>query len=346
MKLSTTNNFDLIRLFAASQVAITHAGKHLNHQSAWIDMLSIFPGVPIFFFVSGFLIYGSYEKSLKNDRPLKNFFINRFLRLYPALWLCFFLSVAILLFSGYLKNANYKPADLFVWILTSNTFFQFYNPEFLRGFGVGAINGSLWTIAVELQFYLLTPFLFIVFQKGTVTIILVIALFALINFTNTYFNTKQTIPEQLVSVSFLPWLYMFMLGAITYKYKKVLDFISKIHLFYLILSLVLVYFLSKFAGLPWGNKINILGYFPLAALILKLAITKPSLSDRILNRNDISYGIYIFHMPIINYLVYKEVYGVEGYVIALVLTVLIAMLSWFFVERPALRMKKSQLRAN
>ena len=53
----TTNNFDLIRLFAASQVAITHASEHLGFNHPIIDAIAFLPGVPIFFFISGFLIY-------------------------------------------------------------------------------------------------------------------------------------------------------------------------------------------------------------------------------------------------------------------------------------------------
>ena len=56
-------------------------------------------------------------------------------------------------FSGYLDENLPSSRELFVWIGTQTTFFQFYNPEFLRAFGVGALNGALWTIAVELQFY-------------------------------------------------------------------------------------------------------------------------------------------------------------------------------------------------
>mgnify|MGYP001238677287 CR=1 FL=1 len=60
LKNSTRNNFDLLRLFAALQVALEHSSVHLQHSYAILDMLALFPGVPIFFFLSGYLIFGSY----------------------------------------------------------------------------------------------------------------------------------------------------------------------------------------------------------------------------------------------------------------------------------------------
>ena len=61
------NNFDLVRLFAAFQVALNHSIKHLKVGDgvfvAVNDLLKLFPGVPIFFFVSGFLISRSFERN-------------------------------------------------------------------------------------------------------------------------------------------------------------------------------------------------------------------------------------------------------------------------------------------
>lgn len=91
------NNFDLIRLFAATQVAVSHTAQHLKVEFDWLRIFSYFPGVPIFFFISGYLIYESYS-SIPNDK-LKVFVTNRFLRLYPALYLCFGLTlISIYLF--------------------------------------------------------------------------------------------------------------------------------------------------------------------------------------------------------------------------------------------------------
>ncbi len=68
------NNFDLIRLFAAFQVALVHVFHIMEIETAWVGsfilhLLYLFPGVPIFFFISGFLISRSYE----NNSCLRSF---------------------------------------------------------------------------------------------------------------------------------------------------------------------------------------------------------------------------------------------------------------------------------
>jgi peptidoglycan/LPS O-acetylase OafA/YrhL len=67
MRFETKNNFDLIRLIAATQVVLVHSSEHLlklsYSNSLVLSVLHFLPGVPIFFFVSGFLIASSYDKS-------------------------------------------------------------------------------------------------------------------------------------------------------------------------------------------------------------------------------------------------------------------------------------------
>ena len=94
-----------------------------------------------------------------------------------------------------------------------------------------------------------------------------------------------------------------------------------------------------------GNEINPLSYLLLAALVFRLAFTRPPLSDRLLHRNDVSYGIYIYHMPVINLLVHHGFVGSSWAVVAASLaTLLLAVASWFCIERPALRLKRLALR--
>ena len=100
---STNNNFNLIRLFAAMQVAIVHSAGYLNIDIQYLKFLDLLPGVPIFFFISGYLII----KSFRNNYKLKNFFYNRILRIYPGLYFCFFITVISIIISQYLKNIDY-----------------------------------------------------------------------------------------------------------------------------------------------------------------------------------------------------------------------------------------------
>lgn len=82
------NNFDLVRLLAALQVVVVHALMYLKPRGSFVHIarsgLELFPGVPIFFVISGLLISKSYEQS----DCIRNYYRNRCLRIYPGLWVC------------------------------------------------------------------------------------------------------------------------------------------------------------------------------------------------------------------------------------------------------------------
>ena len=342
----TINNFDLLRLFAASQVVLSHAIAYTEVSYSLLSFFSLLPGVPIFFFLSGFLIYGSYESSSENKNPIRNFYFKRVLRLYPGLWACLLFSIFLVWNSGYLENIALNIKEIALWFVAQMTAFQFHNPDFLRGFGVGALNGALWTISVELQFYLLVPLVYKLMQQKKMFIFSTIVIFIIFNISNTYLNDQDNIVLKLINVSFAPWFYMFLVGAFFAKFKKYISTVLSINIFILFVALVSIYFMSDYLGLGWGNKVNPIGYTLMVAIIIKLAYINPTLSDRILGRNDISYGVYIYHMPIINYILYIYGPGEVQFISAILGTLLLALLSWFLIERPALRLKNNALRKN
>lgn len=341
------NNFDLIRLLAALQVAFVHGYEHFGiHHNQWlISVLSIFPGVPIFFVVSGFLISASLERT----SSIQSYVKNRFLRIYPALWGCFLISVlTIFIF--------FKPqcsaTEFLKWVIAQVTIGQFYNPDFLRGYGVGVVNGSLWTIPVELQFYILLPFIYIIFNgikwNKAFVAIFVIALVIANQIFVGLLTADQTLLLKLFGVTVLPYLYMFFFGVLLQRNLWFIVRFLENKALYVFAAYLLSALMFSFIGLKFqGNYINPISALILSFLTISLAYTRVDVFGRILKGNDISYGVYIYHMVVVNVFVQVAMFAPEINLVAmLVLTVILALLSWKFIEKPALSLKKYSINGN
>src|SRR5579863_3316686 len=114
-RMPDRNNFDLIRLAAALQVAGTHTLPYFVPESrSWYPLrfIELFPGVPVFFFVSGFLI----SKSFENNSNLAEYARNRALRIYPGLIVCFLASLAAVALTGYFSAVHPTPMALLAWV--------------------------------------------------------------------------------------------------------------------------------------------------------------------------------------------------------------------------------------
>lgn len=344
---SHRNNFDLIRLIAAAQVAVVHAAEHLSLRlpvhDVTIRVLESFPGVPIFFGVSGFLISASWQRSASRGE----FFLNRALRIFPALWLCFALSVGLIAVSGYFATHPPQIAAAAIWAGTQLSFLQFYNPDFLRDWGIGAVNGSLWTIPVEMQFYLLTPLIVALFVRSRSLFWIVVAAFMVVNLAHTQILSAQLEWDglrKLAAVTFAPWIYMFMLGAAAnFCWSRIRSLIEGRFLFWL-LAYAAIAIANLFVDLG-AHSNHILPVFGvmLIGLTLSAAFTAPGTADRLLRRNDISYGLYIYHMPVYNFVLerFEDARPAAVWVLAAVFGISLA--SWLLIEKPALALKKHPL---
>jgi peptidoglycan/LPS O-acetylase OafA/YrhL len=350
--ISRENNFNIIRLLAALQVVFTHTLLHLEIRGNWLEYIGekfifYFPGVPIFFTVSGFLIYWSFENSNSN---LKKYFINRFLRLYPALWVCLILLVALLIydFPGD-KLAFARSNALLIWLGLQASFFQFYTPDLLRFWGVHTPNGSLWTIVVEIQFYLIVPFLYFIINKFRQKIdylpAILFTIFITLNLFVGSLNQDNTLVK-IATVSVFPYLFYFYFGVIAYKYWNKLKFLFEgqfLLWFTLYVSYIVVF--GNILGYSLKsyfiqNVFNLVTSLLLASLTLSAAFTKNSLSEKILRGNDISYGLYIYHMLVVNFFV-QRYWVADNYYFFLVflIVIILAWLSWRVIERKALMRK-------
>ncbi len=312
--------------------------------------MGVLPGVPIFFFLSGFLISRTYER----NPNLKDYFRNRALRLYPGLFICFLVSIGLVASTGYFAT-NPPPLPKFaVWAAAQLTAFQFYNPEFLRGYGCGVLNGSLWTISVELQFYLLTPLLYWVLKPnqtgGNTRLLAAAGLFVIANHLHQTLSSTfgENVGWKLIGVSFIPWLYMFLAGVLAQRnFDLVYRFTSGRGIAFAF-AYILFAFLMTTAGISsTGNAISFVLFAPLVLSAISLAYTQPTLAHRVLSNNDISYGLYIYHMPLVNFVIES---GYRGLVWAAFTTIFacffIASLSWLLVEKPSLKKKRNALKTS
>ena len=308
-------------------------------------IISYFPGVPIFFFVSGFLVPRSFEKLQGGLAGTYEFLKNRTLRLYPALWACFLVSVLSVYYSGYFDQIKFEFQSFSLWAIAQNSFAQFYNPEFLRGYGTGVLNGSLWTITVELQFYLLTPIMVFLFRKNVSAIVAVTLVFASFNLILNNAGVPDSTGAKLIWVSFVPWIYMFLLGYLVATSKRLFKGIHRLPLLAVLVAYCVVFYATE-NFIDGNNHIHPAATVLLSCLIIKVAYQKSNLSQKLLGKNDISYGVYIYHMPIVNLFLFVNFAWSTAVQIAVIYlaVILVAGASWFAIEKPALRLKKRSMR--
>ena len=357
------NNFDLIRLLAAVQVVVTHAIGHtplVMQLSPWgrqlFEALMLLPGVPVFFVISGFLIAKSFER---NPADVAGYFWRRGLRIFPALWVCLLVTLAVLGGFGFLQGEFLFSKTFAAWLAGQVSFLQFYNPEHFRGFGIGVANGALWTITVELQFYVFIPIIhYLTTARPLVRKWLVAALF-FISFASYCVMDHQVngpagfsgapIAYKLLHVTLIPHLWMFLLGIlIHWNFDRLRPWLEGRFLPYLLgyaAFMALLVTLIDHRSLPFY-----LAYLPsrilLALATIAAAYSARPLSQKLLGGTDISYGIYIYHSIVINVMVQLGWMGSFGAVTAVfVASVGLALLSWHLVEKPALACKAASPRA-
>ena len=337
------DNFNLIRLLAALQVFVVHSHNHFGIEGPLLTALNGVPGVPTFYFISGLLICGSYQRLRLHG--LRAFFTNRVLRIYPALWVCVALSILVVAATGYLYTQHFSSVHFILWLLGQGSIFQFYNPEFMRAFGVGVLNGVLWTITVELQFYALTPLLFWLLIRRRAWLLTVFVLSLALNVYFRHFLDWTRTEIKLLYVSFMPWVYMFILGFIAMYYREQAQrLIARLRLRYLIPAYVLSMLVIGPYEFNASNRINPVSFVLLAACLLKISTARlpiPQWLARFVARNDFSYGLYLYHMPIVNVLIFLGLFSPSANLaFAFAGTGIAAILSWYVVERPVLRHKR------
>ena len=328
------NNLNLIRMIAATAVLVSHAWP-ISSGIGTAEPLSALVGVKlgtlavyVFFAISGFLIARSFER----QPTVRRWLAARALRLFPGLAVVLFLTVLVLgpLVTA-LPTAEYftRPETLsYVPRNLSLAFLQYGLPGV---FGdqpyPEAINGSLWTLVHEVVCYggvLVLGLLGALRRTG-------LALFGFAGFAAAYVLVMVVLGPDRVHPKLAALCELalpFVMGTALYVWR------ARVRLHpVLLLGLVLAAALSRetplwmpalVAALTYG--VFLLGFAPGGPLLLYNRL------------GDYSYGVYIYAFPAQQLMMhlFQPMGPLQNIAFALPVTLALAVLSWTWVEKPAL----------
>jgi peptidoglycan/LPS O-acetylase OafA/YrhL len=289
-------NLQALRGISVVLVVLFHIGAPF-FTNGWI-------GVDIFFVISGFLMWHLYADKI-SEGQLREFYVKRLKRLLPALSVLILSSSLIFyfillpnerhLFINEIFSASFAFSNLYYWAEV-----QYFSSSQLRPL----LN--LWSIALELQFYLIFPILVILLKKSTLRFISILLLsvatfigLGLYSFQTSFF----TLPGR---------LWEFLLGMFVAHLKP--RQIRESKRFWMFkYFLVAVVILSTLV--PKDDKFKMLVQIAIAffsALYIMLGFN--GISTGVLVRSlskigDYSYSIYLIHFPLFILLGYTEFGG-------------------------------------
>jgi len=325
------NNFDSVRICLAFIVFLFHIYFLTKIQELqWISYI-FNPNFAVkgFFVISGFLVMKSYTTSTSNLEYAEK----RFRRIFPAYISAVLLSLCIGIFASDLSPIDFlKSNQTLNYFYTNAVFMNFIQPELPFTFldnPLQAVNGSLWTIKIEVMLYVCIPLIFYLFKKigsikSTLSLTL-ISIYFVYFFTYIYHGSYGLE----IARQFPGQLSFFILGAFFFVNIKKLSCI-KWAAFISFILLVLI-----------NDPYKRLFLEPLCYSIIVIYLSTSAFRNLNLGKfGDISYGIYLYHFPIIQFLIFSHVFEFNlwfGFFMAIFLTLLAASISWHLIEKRFLK---------
>ncbi|MEH7179426.1 acyltransferase family protein [Neobacillus vireti] len=327
------NNLDIIRFFAATLVILSHAyplttGNNASEPFAiWTNGGMTFGelAVAIFFVISGFLITQSFDRS-KN--PI-NYFKARTLRIFPGLIFVVLLSVFVLgpIMTEVSLMNYFKDRDTFEYLQTISLYWMQYDLPgvFEKNIWPAAVNGSLWTLWYEFFFYIVVAVLGVTRLLDRRVVLL-----GFILSTVLYFLGKGGFYTDLFRY--------FSAGMVVYLFRKQIylnGWFALLSFILMIISAIVGYFEYAF---------SIFGTY----LIFYVAFDSAVKFHNFGKFGDFSYGIYIYAFPIqqvMTHIFNNQLTPIENFLLSFPVTLVFAIISWYLVEKRALKYKKVSIKS-
>lgn len=326
--LNKGNSFDVIRYFFTLSIIIVHFCYLSDIEVFW--PISGATGVKVFFIISGFLIFYSHIEK----QSIKYYIEKRIRRILPP-----YISVVVLctiggLFITQLSIKDYiSDNETYKYLIANLGFLNFLQPTLPGVFEsnpITAVNGSLWTMKVEVMFYISVPFIFWLLKRyNKLCIMIIIFLIAAIYdiyFTKLYEQTGNNF-YLLIRKQFGSQLIYFYSGTFILLY---FDIFIKYLKYFFPLAIIISYFQYD------CFLLNYIEPLALATIIIGCAYNLKHL-NYIRKYDNISYGMYLYHFPITQAVVYyiephNTIY--IAFILSLLLTIIVSLISWFLIEKP------------
>jgi peptidoglycan/LPS O-acetylase OafA/YrhL len=332
-------------LFPEATAAISNVyimGETYNF-ALWIGFGGL--GVPLFFVLSGYLLASQLSQQKLSLSNVRRFYARRFLRIYPAVWVQFI----ILLF---IASSSLSFFDVFLNLILWVNLPPWMTPP---------LNGVWWTLPTELCFYLLLPFVIEMQRKAGIIALLVFSLFITVGWRTAviYFNQIEDYRKLIVVLDSIPGYLSTFIAGVSICFVKFKPTTNQRRLGFYIAGLI-------FIGLVYWLYNNIVGYWTghwmLATWNSFIGITiacgvyfilNPMPESKIISNNilvwvgEISFGIYLWHLPIQLQLkhAWPDVWAsVQMSLFSLfasaVITLIIASISYYFIEKPLMSWRR------
>ena len=343
---SRENNFGLLRLLFAALVIVSHAPELTDGNRSRELLTGIFGtlsfgefAVDGFFLVSGYLITQSFVRR----RSTGDFFLRRIMRIYPGYLVCYAACMFILAPMVGAGTAVYSPHVILAQILPMLLLRQ---PDAAGAFAnlhYPVLNGAMWTISYEFRCYIATAlagycglyrpqrrFLVII----GVAVLIVLALPGVADHAVSLGGHNLGNPN-----ATLRFGAVFGTGMLFYLYRERITLNAR---FAAIAAVLLAALL--FSHILAEAALIILGSYIVFWYALKAPFSPVSRQN---NRNDLSYGLYLYGWPVLNLILWFNA-AINPWILCamgLGASAVLATASWIWVERPCLGLVHKRRRA-
>lgn len=284
-------------------------GVILSHNFSWIPNFHYFQyGVDLFFVISGFLITEILLSSRNHKNYFYNFYMKRIFRIFPLYYFTLVLFILVIyLLPQFRPQYNYYISHISFLLFHFQNWLPIIHPPPQEAM----ILNHYWSLSIEEQFYLLSPFLIFLipdFKKLCyvfITLILCailyrLAIWALVQPGNTKYLLHHFTRIDGICAGSLIAVYRYSGQK---KIKAIIDTCCK----YFIIIYAILFAAIKI--LKWNiPHFNILGYTSISiifAFITLKCLHNHSALYKIFNNKilsffgRISYGLYLYHFPIL-----------------------------------------------